>query len=48
MRILIVSKYFWLENYRINDLALGLKDKGHEFRVLTGIPNYPGGKFTTF
>lgn len=45
MRILVVSQYFYPENFRINDLALGLKDLGHEVTVLTGIPNYPQGKF---
>lgn len=43
MKILIVSQYFWPENFRINDLALGLVDRGHEVTVLTSIPNYPGG-----
>ncbi len=45
MKILIVTQYFWPENFRINDLALGLKQRGHEITVLTGIPNYPEGKF---
>lgn len=45
MHILIVTQYFWPENFRINDLAIGLKDRGHTITVLTGIPNYPGGKF---
>jgi len=45
MKILIVSQHFWPENFRINDLAIGLKEKGHEIFVLTGIPNYPEGKF---
>jgi len=44
MRILILSQYFWPENFRINDLAKGLKDRGHEVEVLTGLPNYPAGK----
>ena len=44
MRILIVSQYFWPENFRINDLAFALKEKGHEVTVLTGMPNYPAGK----
>ena len=43
MKILIVTK-FWPEDFRINDLALGLKDGGHEVTVLTGMPNYPGGR----
>ncbi len=45
MRILIVTQYFWPENFRINDLALGLQENGHQVEVLTGIPNYPSGKF---
>ena len=45
MKILIVSQYFYPENFRINDLALELKNRGHSITVLTGIPNYPGGKF---
>ena len=45
MRILIVSQYFWPENFRINDLAVGLVERGHEVTVLTGIPNYPAGNF---
>ncbi len=46
MRILIVTQYFWPENFRINDLAIGLKDRGYEITVLTGKPNYPGGRFS--
>ncbi|WET70808.1 glycosyltransferase family 4 protein [Sphingobacterium sp.] len=45
MRILIVSQYFWPENFRINDIALGLQERGHEIIVLTAYPNYPQGKF---
>lgn len=44
MRILIVTQYFWPEHFRINDLADGLVDRGHEVTVLTGSPNYPEGK----
>lgn len=44
MRVLIVSQYFWPENFRINDLALGLACRGHEVSVLTGMPNYPQGR----
>ncbi len=45
MRILIVAQYFWPENFRINDIALGLSKKGHEVTVFTGKPNYTGGNF---
>jgi glycosyltransferase involved in cell wall biosynthesis len=44
VRILIVSQYFWPEAFRINDLAASWKQQGHEVSVLTGFPNYPGGK----
>ncbi len=44
MRVLIISQYFWPESFRINDLAVGLRDRGHEVMVLTGLPNYPGGQ----
>ena len=45
MRILVVSQYFWPENFKINDLALSLRERGNEVTVLTGKPNYPDGKF---
>lgn len=45
MKILIVSQYFFPENFRINDLALELKKRGHEITVLTGLPNYPKGEY---
>lgn len=44
MKILIVSQYFWPEEFRINDIAKGLKEQGHEVEILTGIPNYPKGE----
>ena len=44
MRILIVSQYFWPEQFRINDIAEDLVNKGYKVDVLTGIPNYPQGK----
>ena len=45
MKLLVVSQYFWPENFRINDLAVGLAERGHEVTVLTGKPNYPEGRF---
>ena len=44
MRILVVSQQFWPENFRINDLATELVNRGHEVTVLTGLPNYPEGQ----
>ena len=45
MKLLIVSQYFWPEEFRINDLALDLVKRGHDVSVITGNPNYPKGKF---
>jgi glycosyltransferase involved in cell wall biosynthesis len=45
LKILIISQYFYPENFRINDLCLGLKNNGHDITVLTGKPNYPKGNF---
>ncbi|MDP2782159.1 glycosyltransferase family 4 protein [Devosia sp.] len=44
MRLLIVSQYFWPENFRINDLVKEMVERGHDVTVLTGIPNYPEGR----
>lgn len=44
MNILVVSQYFWPENFRINDLCLGLAERGNKVTVLTGMPNYPEGR----
>ena len=49
LRILVVSQYFWPENFRINDLVKEWIHRGHHVTVLTGIPNYPAGKvFNTY
>jgi len=45
LRILIVSQYFWPENFRINELSIDLHSKGHKVTVLTAYPNYPEGFF---
>ena len=44
LKILIVSQYFWPENFTINSLARSLKLKGNDVDILTGKPNYPDGK----
>lgn len=43
--ILIISQYFYPEQFRINDIAMEWVKRGHKVTVLTGIPNYPQGKF---
>ena len=47
MRLLVVTQYFWPENFRINELVQGFVEKGHEVIVLTGWPNYPDGHIDT-
>ncbi len=44
MKIVVVSQYFWPENFRINDLVREWVHRGHEVTVLTGVPNYPEGR----
>ena len=44
MRILIVTQYFWPEDFRVNDLVSALRERGHDVTVLTGHPNYPDGR----
>lgn len=44
MKVLIISQYFWPENFRINDIAKSLIEEGQYVEVLTGKPNYPYGK----
>ncbi len=45
MNLLIITNHFFPENFRITDLALGLTERGHRVTVLTGVPDYPEGKF---
>lgn len=44
MKILLVTQYFFPENFKSNDIAFELSKKGHDVTVLTGLPNYPEGK----
>lgn len=44
MKILLITAYFYPEQFKSTDLAYSLKEIGHEVSVLTGIPNYPQGK----
>ena len=43
--VLIISQYFYPEQFRINDLAIEMKNRGYEVTVLTGLPNYPKGEY---
>lgn len=43
--ILVVSQYFYPESFRINDMCTEWVRRGYKVTVLTGIPNYPYGKY---
>ncbi len=43
MKILIVSQYYYPEQFQINYIAPELVKRGHEVTVLCGVPNYPKG-----
>ncbi len=45
MRILIITQYFYPEEFKSNDLVQELTSGGHSVTVLTGKPNYPGGEY---
>lgn len=45
MKILIITQYFYPETFKSSDLAFELQKRGYDITVLTGIPNYPEGKF---
>lgn len=45
MRVLMLTQWFQPEpDFKGLPLAKALEDRGHEVEVLTGFPNYPGGK----
>ncbi|MBQ5648478.1 MAG: glycosyltransferase family 4 protein [Alistipes sp.] len=44
-RVLLVTQYFYPENFKCNDIAFELQRRGYEVTVLTAIPNYPKGSY---
>ena len=44
MRILVISQYYYPEQFKINDICESLVANGHTVKVITGLPNYPFGK----
>lgn len=47
LSITIFCQYFFPENFGINTVAADLAARGHRVTVLTGMPNYPSGIFTS-
>lgn len=43
MNILVISQYFYPENFRVNTICRELVRRGHSVTVMTGYPQYPGG-----
>lgn len=43
--ILVISQFFYPEQFRINDMCCEWIKRGYQVTVLTGIPNYPQGKY---
>lgn len=43
--ILVISQYFYPEQFRINDICTEWVKRGYNVSVITGIPNYPQGKY---
>lgn len=43
--ILVISQYFYPEQFRINDICAEWINRGYKVTVVTGIPNYPQGKY---
>jgi len=44
VKILVLSQYYWPENFRINEVAQTLNTKDVDVEILTGKPNYPAGE----
>lgn len=44
-RVLLISQFFFPENFKSTDIAFELSKKGFHVDVLTSIPNYPKGKY---
>ena len=44
MKLLVISQYFYPEQFRVSDVCFKLAAMGHDVTVLTGLPNYPAGE----
>ena len=43
--ILVIAQYFYPEQFRINDICTEWVKRGYKVTVVTGIPNYPQGRY---
>lgn len=44
-RVLLVSQFFDPEGFKCNEIAYFLAEQGYKVDVITGIPNYPSGRY---
>lgn len=44
-RVLLITQYFYPENFKSNDIAFELVKRGYKVDALVGIPNYPEGHY---
>jgi colanic acid biosynthesis glycosyl transferase WcaI len=45
MKVLLVSQYFFPEQFLVNHLSSQLVEDGHDVTVICAVPNYPDGRF---
>ena len=43
-KILIITEYFYPEEFKINEIAIEWQKKGYQVDVITNFPTYPAGK----
>ena len=44
-RVLLITQYFYPENFKSNELFFELAKRGYKVDALVGIPNYPEGHY---
>lgn len=45
MKICIFTNHFYPEDFKVNDIAFELSNRGNNVTVVTAVPDYPKGKF---
>lgn len=45
IKLCFFTNHFYPEDFKVNDIAFELSNKGYDITVITAIPDYPQGKF---
>ena len=45
MNVCIYTNHFFPEDFKVNDIAFELAERGHKVTVITAIPDYPKGQY---